>query len=62
MAKIRIVIEKGRVSYDVTETKGESCLELTKPFKDALGLPEEASETVLKPEFYEGQEYVEEGE
>ena len=52
MAKIRIVIEKGKVTYDVTETAGEGCRELTRPFQESMGLP---AEETLKPEFYEQQ-------
>jgi len=50
MPKIRIVIEKGKVQHDVTETVGEKCRELTRPYLEALGVPEDQVMETVKPE------------
>ena len=53
MPKIRVVIEKGQVKHDVSEMTGTGCRDLTKPYVDALGLPDSKIQEEEKPEMHQ---------
>lgn len=53
MAKLRITIEKGKVTHDVSEVIGSNCRDLTRPYLEALGVPESDVKEEVKPEMHQ---------
>jgi hypothetical protein len=52
MPKIRVTIEKGKVNHDVIGGVGPSCQNYTRPYLEALKIPETDVSREAKPEMH----------